>query len=815
MAEQGATRYDLLIAHAPADRAWVEGYLADALRQAGLRWTTAPAGGSAARRAETEQAVANSSRVLLILSRAYLADGFTDMVALLARHYGTGGAIWPVSPLLLQAVQLPARLPILPTLDATDPRKWLRVINRVCSELGHPMREPAQQPPCPYPGLLPFTAADVPRFYGRDAEVGMLLGHLRRERFVLVTGASGVGKTSLIEAGLIPQLPNSPHWPPGFWVARTMRPGAHPVQALAEALQATQAHPRDVLTDLLAAHFPAGRVLLVIDHFEDLFTLSDRDEQARFLAALGALRTDARCALVLVMRSDFYPDLMTSPLWPVNASQRLEVEPLSGTALRMAVQQPALLAGVQFEGSLLGRLLADANTEPDALPLLQETLVGLWSGMEWRLLAARTYARLAGQGRGGLAAAFIACTEASFRALPTGQQVTARRVFLRLVQLGEGRSDTARPQLVADLGTADEDQALLTATLQHLAAARLITLDGPTDAAHTVVQMTHEVLIVRWPRLRAWLREERAAEQTRRAGERQAGTWMQRDIAHWLAQPATEPVGVVAVSPLVKRSSNGHANGTGNGHTNGTAPPGEREGTPAGRQDLLPAYPVPERPAAAVALGERARVPDTLAILNLFRDADGSEPHKRGPALTTVLDEPAALAPAPTSAAVAVLEPPTAADDPPFDFDPPLSRAKPAPAVEDDPPFTLPTWAGISTMEHSESDASYLPLPALIHAAPAPVAELAPDAPAPIAAPPAPEQPEPTVRPPEDSRDQAVAAARERLARLAVLRVEEDQRQIDAQARALWLHRLTMVAGLLLVVIVALGVIWLLGNWVW
>ena len=358
----------------------------------------------------------------------------------------SGGAIWPVSPLLLQPVQLPARLPILPALDATDPRKWVRVINRLCSELGHPMRGPSQQPPCPYPGLRPFTATDVPRFYGRDAEVGMLLGHLRRERFVLVTGPSGVGKTSLIEAGLVPQLPNSPHWPPGFWVVRTMRPGAHPVQALAEALRATQAHPREVLTDLLAAHFPAGRVLLVIDPFEELFTLNDRAEQTRFLAALGALRADARCALALVMRSDFYPDLMTSPLWPISAGQRLEIEPLSGTALRMAVQQPALGAEVQFEGSLLGRLLADANTEPMALPLLQETLVGLWNSMEWRLLAGRSYARLSGGGRGGLAAAFVACVETTFRALSPAQQELAQRIFLRLVQLGEGRPDTARPQ---------------------------------------------------------------------------------------------------------------------------------------------------------------------------------------------------------------------------------------------------------------------------------------------------------------------------------------------------------------------------------
>ena len=792
MAEQGADQYDLFIAHAPADRAWVEGYLADALRQVGLRWYTA-GHSKAAARPEVEGAIAASRRVLLILSPAYLADGFTDMVALLARQYGTGGAIWPVSPLLLQPVQLPARLPILPTLDATDPRKWLRVINRLCSELGHPMRGPVQPPPCPYPGLRAFSAADVPRFYGRDAEVGMLLGHLRRERFVLVTGPSGVGKTSLIEAGLIPQLPNSPHWPPGFWVTRTMRPGVRPVQALAEALQATQTHPREVLTDLLAAHFPAGRLLLVIDSFEELFTLNDRAEQARFLAALGALRADARCALVLVMRADFYPDLMTSPLWPVPAGQRLEVEPLSGTALRMAVQQPALGAGVQFEGSLLGRLLADAHTEPDALPLLQETLVGLWSGMEWRLLAGRTYAHLSGSGRGGLAAAFVACVETTFRALVPDAQALAQRLFLRLVQLGEGRPDTARPQLITALHEPDDDPALFLHTIQHLTAGRLITLSGPEDDPGTVVQLAHEVLIVRWPRLRTWLRETRAEEQARRAGERPAPAWLNRDIAHWLAQPTAEPVGV-AVSPLVKRNGNGHGSGNGHGNGNGVSQPVVIEADLTRREAAPAAVLEAERPLA-LAGGERARVHAPVAVLDLFRDRGAPEPDTPGPVRTTVLEEPD---PAPRA------EEPDAA-----------TRPDPAPP-EEDPPFALPTSATAPARpdETTAEDAPAVPVPtaAALSALPA---DAEPDtAPAPpLAAPPAP-APAPEAAS-EDARDQAITAARERLARLAVLRAEDDRRHIEAQARAERLQRLIAGAGLLLLALIVVGLIMLLGGWAW
>ena len=199
---------------------------------------------------------------------------------LLARHYGPGDTVWPVSPILLQPVTLPARLPTLPTLDASDSRKWPRVINRLCSELGHPLRGPVQKPPCPYPGLRAFDATDVPRFYGRDADIGLLLGHLRHGRFVLVSGPSGAGKTSLVQAGLLPQLPASLHWPPGFWLTRTLRPGAHPLRALAAMLDATHgAATRRADRSAGGALYPAGRLLLVVDPLEEVFALAEPAEQ--------------------------------------------------------------------------------------------------------------------------------------------------------------------------------------------------------------------------------------------------------------------------------------------------------------------------------------------------------------------------------------------------------------------------------------------------------------------------------------------------------------------------------------------------------
>src|SRR5262249_809919 len=161
---------------------------------------------------------------------------------------------------------------------------------------------------------------------------------------------------------------------------------SHPLQTLAQTLEADPAQPAQAVARLLAANVPAQRLLLIVDQFEELFSQAERSEQNRFIAALKSLRTVESCALVICMRPDFYPDLMQSDLWPVDAGQRLEIGSLRGEALRQAIRQPASDVGVYLEAGLLERLLADAADEPGVLPMLQETMVLLWEKMERRLL---------------------------------------------------------------------------------------------------------------------------------------------------------------------------------------------------------------------------------------------------------------------------------------------------------------------------------------------------------------------------------------------------------------------------------------------
>ncbi len=206
------------------------------------------------------------------------------------------------------------------------------------------------------------------------------------------------------------------------------------------------------------------------------------------------------------MRADFYPDLMTSDLWPIDLPQRLEVVPLQGQALRQAIQQPAQQVGVYPEGELIERLLADAAAEPGVLPLLQETMVLLWGKMSRRLLTLRDYEQLGGEGRSGLAVAMAHKADGTLAGLNPEQQAMARRLFLRLVQFGEGRADTRRQQTAAQLAPGGE-AGMFQETLEVLVNNRLLTQSGEEQGQGKKVDISHEALITGWPTLQTWISE--------------------------------------------------------------------------------------------------------------------------------------------------------------------------------------------------------------------------------------------------------------------------------------------------------------------
>ncbi len=147
-------------------------------------------------------------------------------------------------------------------------------------------------PPCPYPGMVPYRAEDARFFYGRDDEIKRMVQLLRRQRFLMVIGPSGSGKSSLVYAGLLPELDTSKYFDDGFWLVRQMRPGPRPIETLAHLLDVAGENTQfafDTVQTLLGTHPPAQRLLLLVDQFEETFTLSQpRPTRAIHRGATGA-----------------------------------------------------------------------------------------------------------------------------------------------------------------------------------------------------------------------------------------------------------------------------------------------------------------------------------------------------------------------------------------------------------------------------------------------------------------------------------------------------------------------------------------------
>jgi len=519
--------YDVFISHAGEDRQWVEGYLLDALTQAGVRCHHEAAFELGTPRIVAfEQAVQQSRRTLLILSAAYFASPFGQFTDLLAQTFGLESRTWPVIPVRIEDVALPPRLMLLQGLDATNPDEWEVAIERLCTELQRPLPAPAAPPSCPFPGMAPFSEDQSDCFFGRADEVEQMVQRLRLHPFLAVIGPSGSGKSSLVSAGLLPALRRSRLFGDGEWLVRTMRPAQRPMASLAGALGGNPDEPDAAVSELLSRAPGARRLLLFVDQLEELFTVAT-EGGTEFQEALSSLAEAGNCFVVTTARADFYPQLMTAPLWDQIGSHRLEVLPLEGRRLRPAIVRPPESVGVFVETALVERLLADAAHEPGVLPLVQETMVCLWERLERRLLPLSAYEAIVlpyqaygGASRTGLQIAMARRADAAMSSLSTSQQTIARRILLRLVQFGEGRSDVRRQQLVSELKAGTENTREFEQVLEHLVDRRLLTLSaGPEQGAGEdgrQADLAHEALIDGWPILQAWLAERREGEQTRR-----------------------------------------------------------------------------------------------------------------------------------------------------------------------------------------------------------------------------------------------------------------------------------------------------------
>jgi WD40 repeat protein/energy-coupling factor transporter ATP-binding protein EcfA2 len=380
---------------------------------------------------------------------------------------------------------------------------------------------------CPYLGLDSFRESSHTLFFGRQRLIEDLVGWLKEHRLLAVLGPSGSGKSSLVLGGVVPALksgalPGSQYWrycPP-------IVPGSDPLAALNHAIPDKETRrPGDKELDVDGLLVSPSAYLLVVDQFEELWTLcDDQGTRQRFAHSLLELTQapGTQHTIILTMRSDFESLVVQLPtLQPHFEQAAVRVTPLNAAELREAIERPADLVGLKFEAGVVEALLQDILGEPAALPLLQFTLLKLWENRERNWVTWEAYHRLGG---GRLALAHSA--DAFYERLIPEEQVTVRRILLRMVRPGEGLEVTSNRVRREALYQAGEAHDRVERVLDKLIRARLIRLTEGELLTDTQVEVAHEALVRNWPRLVDWLEDERAAMMVRRRLEAKAAEWV-------------------------------------------------------------------------------------------------------------------------------------------------------------------------------------------------------------------------------------------------------------------------------------------------
>jgi WD40 repeat protein len=378
---------------------------------------------------------------------------------------------------------------------------------------------------CPYLGLQTFNEGDARFFFGREADIQRLIEQLKGWRLLTVLGPSGVGKSSVVRAGLIPALRRGDLPGSQEWQIEVHRPGALPLSELASQLarlapgepigsiRAQLASDRRTLARLgeaaMSSTSPGERIVWVIDQLEEVFTLChDEDEREAFIHNLlhAATVPDGRTLVVLTMRADFYPRCAAFPeLAAQMAGHQYLISPLSRDGLRQAIVEPARQVGLELERGLAKEILDDVHDQPGALPLLEHALKELWERRRGRLLTLEGYHE-----SGGVREAIGQTADQVFRALTFEQQSLVRQVLLRLIRVDDASEETRRRVALADLAPSTGSPVGIELAVQPFVERRLLTTSVDDVTGRPVLEVAHEALIGAWPELRGWIQAGRA-----------------------------------------------------------------------------------------------------------------------------------------------------------------------------------------------------------------------------------------------------------------------------------------------------------------
>ncbi len=354
---------------------------------------------------------------------------------------------------------------------------------------------------CPFKGLASFEVADAPYFFGREQLVAQLIARLVGAPMLGVMGPSGSGKSSVVQAGLLPALAGGVLPGSEGWRQVVLRPGEQPMRAMEAA----------------AGLGDAERFVLAVDQFEEVFTAC-RDEHQRkdFIDELVRL-AHRNGVIVLAIRADQYGRCAEyAELSALLAANQVLVGAMSRKELLRAVECPAERAGLRVDPALSDALLDDVEGEPGALPLLSAALLELWQQREGRRLTKAAYERT-----GGVQGAVARLGEDAFRKLDAEQQDTARGVLMALVTESSAGAVERRRIPLRELEIERSED--VRRVVEVLTDDRLLTLSEGS------VEVAHEALLREWPRLRSWIDEDRERIRIHRSLRAAAEDWLAHD----------------------------------------------------------------------------------------------------------------------------------------------------------------------------------------------------------------------------------------------------------------------------------------------
>jgi energy-coupling factor transporter ATP-binding protein EcfA2 len=494
--------FDIFLSHNSADKPAVE-QIAHKLKKAGLnpwldKWYLVP---GKTFQTGLADALRNSATCAVFIGPKGVGDWSREEV-LVAQDRAAKEAGYRLIPILLPGVDDPFDYSKLPPsltqrtwvdfrIGLHDERPLRVLINAIRGKPPGPdIARDQSGDICPYQGLEAFDEEHAEFFFGRERDVQRLVEKLKLTRFLAVLGASGSGKSSLVRAGLIPALRAGALPQSEAWNICVFKPGSRPLTSLTakllhfssgkDSMQTTlDQMEKDARTLHLAVAFaladkPAGRIIWVIDQFEEVFTLcSDEKERASFLRNLiyASSIPDGQSTVLLTMRADFLPKCAEWPeLATIVASQQFLVSPMDADMLRQAIEEPARRVALGFDPGLVDTILGDVASEPGALPLLEHALLELWKRRRDYTLTLDGYRE-----SGGVKGAIAKTAEETFKNFSPDEQAIVRRIMLRLTKLGEGTEDMRRRARIDEIVTISSEASAVERVIAAMADARLIT----------------------------------------------------------------------------------------------------------------------------------------------------------------------------------------------------------------------------------------------------------------------------------------------------------------------------------------------------